>query len=70
MSMNQEDMKKEAMGVACEYNKIISGSSKTKGLLVIAVYHILDCIYQSDVLYVMCLIVCLATLWTELSNVT
>jgi len=49
---------------------MISGTSETKGLLLITVYHILYCIYQFNVLYVMCLVVCLATIWTDLSNVT
>jgi hypothetical protein len=57
--------------VACEYNKImISGTSETKGLLVIAVYHILYCNYQFNMLYITCLVVCLAAIGTDLSNVT
>lgn len=58
-------------GVSCEYNKIMtSGTSETKGLLVIAVYHILYCNYQFNMLYIICLVVCLAAIGTDLPNVT
>jgi len=50
---------------------MISDSTfETKGLLVITVYHILCCIYQFSVSNIMNLVVCLATIWTDLSNVT